>query len=132
MNTLQHALRYDPRTFVAGFAMWCFVMGAGLSGPGTLFEVIPSFRVIASFGVPEWGWGLAMLAAGLALLRCLRPVGEASRVVTCFLVGALWVLFGLCVLWGGALEGYFSASGAYALLGGCGCWLAVQQWVWNA
>lgn len=127
---LREAPRLDPRTGVAGFALWAFWFGVPLALPMPAFPTSPVYAVFLRWQVPERPLGVVMMATAALLAASL---GSARawwfRVGVALLCGAFWTFVGALVLAGAWGAGLVSAAGGFSTCGGVLLFLAAEQWV---
>jgi len=128
LRRLGGALRWDPRTFIASFALWSALFGIGCFSTTKMFDIQPVFRVLRDLPMTESVWGAVTLANGALLMACLWA-GASFRPAVASLSGALWVFIGSTMVQSGILQGFFSPAGAFSVVGGLGCCAATVQWV---
>ncbi|MFC7611640.1 hypothetical protein [Teichococcus aestuarii] len=122
------ALRWDPRTFLAAFALWSILFSIGCFSTTRMFDIQPVFRVLRDVGLRESFWGAVTLIDGLLLMLTLWMGSINTRAAVACLSAGLWAFVGGTMVWSGSLQGFFSPAGAFSILGSAGCVAATIQW----
>lgn len=123
------ALRWDPRTFVAAFALWALLFGVGCLSTSRMFDIQPVFRVLRDTGLGEGFWGAVTVLDGALLMASLWTRNTGFRAAVACLSGALWAYIGVTMVISGFEHGFVSPAGSFSLAGSLGCLAATMQWV---
>ncbi|MBP0492143.1 hypothetical protein [Roseomonas indoligenes] len=129
---LNAALRLDPTTWVAGFALWSLITGASILASEDVMLKAPTFQYLSRIPVPENAWGALMLLDAAALLWAASRPHLLRRAVVTSLSGLFWVLWGGGMIVGGLRVGIISGNGIWNVAAGIGLCLAMMQWVTRA
>lgn len=125
---LRNLARFDPTTFVGGFALHSLAYGFSLASPWVAFGN-PVYGTLRETPLSETAWGAVLLVVGALLLSSLIVRRLPYRAAVAVLAGAVWAYVGMHMIVGGYLAGFFSAGGANALVGALGCLIAAPQWI---
>lgn len=125
---MRNIARIDPTTFVGSFAVHSGLYGISLASPWPAFNNAV-YATLRQGWLSEQAWGALLLTVGALLASSLVVRRLPYRAAVAVLAGAVWAYVGSNMLAGGYLAGFFSAGGAYSLVGACGCLLAAPQWI---
>jgi len=129
IKRLAGTLYWDPRTFLAAFAVWSVLFGVGCFSTTRMFDIQPVFRVLRDLPFSEACWGVVTLFDGALLMASLWVRASGFRPAVAFLSCGLWAFIGGTMVQSGILQGFFSPAGAFSVVGGLGCCAATVQWV---
>lgn len=123
------AVRRDPTTFIACFAMWALLCGIALVLPGNTFQRVTIYDAMASIHNVDHHWGMVMAVDGLLLYASIFLSSVSAKSTIAALSSVLWMMLGMLMLLGAGANGYFSVAGAFSVWGALGCFMAITQWV---
>ena len=108
--------RRDPTLFIVMLALWMALSGISLLGPGSIFTLLPGYRMAREMGLEENFVGVTMLANAATLLWGLgeRPPGVQAWLA--LVSGALWVFWSLLMVFSGLQAGVWSATALWTLV----------------
>lgn len=109
-------VRIDPDTITVLFAIWAFLTGLSLAGPGQAFPQTAIYRVAMELGLSESLVGGGMLLNAVLLVASLGVRTAHTRTAVSMGTAILWSFWAFLLALGGLRAGFFSASAAWTFL----------------